>query len=125
MQTVLSRCVDYSLDYVMQSILYDTSLARTISSVVNIAKEKKMAPEQLASEMPTFHIYWHRETQKLEDKCRQHSLHFKTFFTRALADWTYPLHMAMLHVSSKSDLSTMQCTKTCWTRVPVHSIGVV
>eukprot|EP00971_Amphidinium_carterae_P138080 2736483-Amphidinium_carterae.1 len=112
MRKVLSRCVDYREDYLLQSFLYVTSLARTISSVVNIAKEKKMAPEQLASEMPTFDIFWHRETQKLEDMCRQQSALPNIFFTIAPAEWTYPLHTSMLHVSSKSDLSTMQSILT-------------
>ena len=85
---VLSRCRDYASDFSPQAFLYNVSMARTISSVVNIAESKKMAPETLASEMAAFEMYWHRVGQKLEDICRQMNGRLpELFFTLAPAEW--------------------------------------
>ena len=46
-----------------------------------------LAPEVFASDMAAFKMYWHRESQKLEDVCRQAKKMPELFFTsrRALA----------------------------------------
>ena len=67
MRKILSRCADYASDYILQNLLYDTAMARTISAVVAIA----VASEEIAPDMPSFEVYWNRDTQKLEDLCRQ------------------------------------------------------
>ena len=110
---VLSRCRDYASDFSLQAFLYDVSMARTISSVVNIAESKKMAPETLASEMAAFEMYWHREGQKLEDICRQMNGRLpELFFTLAPAEWAYPLHQGALPPAKDEELSQHQILLT-------------
>ena len=71
LRKLLSRCTFYEEDFELFSLLHDISLARQISSVVSIAKNEKIAPEEAASSMQNFDTYWHREQEKLEDMCRQ------------------------------------------------------
>ena len=88
-------------------------MARTISSVVNIAESKKMAPETLASEMAAFEMYWHREGQKLEDICRQMNGRLpELFFTLAPAEWANPLHQGALPPAKDEELSQHQILLT-------------
>ena len=86
MRKILSRCADYASDYILQNFLYDTAMARTISAVVAIAADKKMASEEIAPDMPSFEVYWNRETQKLEDLCRQKGCPPNVFITLAPAE---------------------------------------
>ena len=110
---VLSRCRDYAADYFLQAFFYDIAMARTISSVVNMAESKKMAPETLASEMAAFEMYWHREGQKLEDICRQMKGRLpELFFTLAPAEWAYPLHQGALPPVTDEELSKHQILMT-------------
>ena len=46
-------------------------MAKTISSVQAIADKQKVAPEQIASDMDGFDVYWHQQLRKMEDICRQ------------------------------------------------------
>ena len=105
---MLSRCVDYAEDYILQCFLYDVAMARQISSVVSMADKKKMAPEIFASEMPAFEMYWHREGQKLEDICRQQGRLPELFFTLAPAEWKFQLHEGALPPAKDSELSKHQ-----------------
>ena len=113
MRKILSRCVDYVSDYPLQALLHDIAMARTISAVVNIADQKKMAPDEMASEMSQFEVYWHRETQKLEDICRQEGRLPNVFFTLAPGEWAWVLHTAMLKAAADSkSLSDYQSVLT-------------
>ena len=108
----LSRCLDYTQDYELHCFLYDVAMARTISSVVNIAEQKKMAPEVFASDMAAFEMYWHREGQKLEDVCRQAKKMPELFFTLAPAEWKFPLHQGALPPADPKELSKQQILLT-------------
>ena len=93
---LLSRCQSYQKDFALQCLLYDTFLARRISSVVSLAKEQQRAPDDLAQDMQNFHTYWLNERAKLEDVCRQRGKP-NLFFTVAPAEWKFPVHEGMLH----------------------------
>ena len=74
-------------------------MARTISSVINVANQKHIAPEQAASDMDMFEGYWQQQLRKMEDICRQEwerSANMpqalpSIFFTVAPAEWRYVL----------------------------------
>ena len=87
MRKVLSNCVDYEEDFPLVCLLHDIALARQISSVVNIAQAKGIAPEQAASHMQNFDQCWKQEQEKLEDMCRQHNMLPNVFATVAPAEW--------------------------------------
>ena len=109
---VCSRSCDYWEDYALQCFLYDVSLARTLTSVVSLAKDKKMAPETFATDMAAFEMYWHRQTQLLEDVCRQAARLPELFFTLAPAEWKFPLHEGVLFAERDEDLSSLQLLLT-------------
>ena len=109
---LLSRCTDFASDYGLQCFLYDVSLARAISTVVNLADQKKMAPETFASDMAAFEMYWHREGQKLEDVCRQAKRLPELFFTLAPAEWKFPLHEGALPPCQGEELTQHQMVLT-------------
>ena len=67
-------------------LLRDIALARQISSIVGIAKDKGIAPDEAA--------FWMKEQQMLEDTCRQRGLP-NMFFAVAPAEWTFPHHESM------------------------------
>ena len=92
MRKVLSRCSSYQHDYALQGLLYDIALARQLTTVVNMAESKKMAPDNLVSSMQNFGSFWMQETQKLEDMTRQMGRLPNLFFTIAPAEWSFPLH---------------------------------
>ena len=50
--------------------MYDTALARQLSAIVAIAKDKKLAPDEIASDMQNFSGFWYWEREKLEDVCK-------------------------------------------------------
>ena len=62
-----SRCVDYQMDFQLFCLLHDIALARQISSLVSVAKEKNIAPDEAANGMQNFSAFWSKEQQKLED----------------------------------------------------------
>jgi hypothetical protein len=109
---VCSRSVDYWADYALQCFLYDVSLARSLTSVVSLAEGKKMAPEVFAADMAAFEMYWHRQTQLLEDVCRQAGRLPELFFTLAPAEWKFPLHEGVLPAEHDEELSSMQLLLT-------------
>jgi hypothetical protein len=80
--------------------------------VVNLAETKKMAPETLASDMAAFEMYWHRQTQMLEDICRQTKRLPELFFTLAPAEWKFPLHEGMFPPSPGEKLTSQQAVLT-------------
>ena len=93
---LVSRCVSYQEDFALQCLLYDISLARRISSVVNLAKAQKRAPDDLTADMQNFSAYWDIERAKLEDVCRQQEDMPNLFFTVAPGEWKFPVHQGML-----------------------------
>ena len=114
MRKLESRCLDYSTDFSLHCLLYDTCMAKTISSVQAIADRQKIAPEQVASDMDGFDVYWHQQLRKMEDICRQEyerngSLEEalpSVFFTVAPAEWRYLLHNGMFHDTPLSEQQT-------------------
>ena len=90
MRKCLSRCGSYMLDFVLLCLVYDMVMARTISAVVNIAADKKQAPEVIADNQSSFDSYWRKEEDVLVDLCRQKGLP-SAFITIAPAEWRFPL----------------------------------
>ena len=90
-------------------------MARTISSVVNIAESKKVSPEQIASDMDTFQVYWQQQVEKMEDICRQEAGASgrvedglpTVFFTISPAEWRYVLHEGMFPEGDLSDQQSL------------------
>ena len=109
---ITCRSVDYAEDYALHCYLYDVSLARTLSSVVNMAEQKKMAPETFTTDMPAFEMYWYRQTQMLEDIVRQTGRLPELFFTVAPAEWKFPLHQGVFPPSTGAQLSSQQILLT-------------
>ena len=114
MRKLESRCLDYSIDFPLHCLLYDTCMAKTISSVQAIADRQKTAPEQVASDMDGFDVYWHQQLRKMEDICRQEYERNESleealpsvFFTVAPAEWRYLLHNGVFHDTSLSEQQT-------------------
>ena len=115
LRKVLSRCIDYSRDYALQALMYDICMARTISSVVAIAIQKKVAAEQIASDMDMFDGYWAQQLRKLEDICRQEFERTASrekslpnvFFTIAPGEWRFPLHDGIFAEDSLSNQQSL------------------
>ena len=105
MRKLLSRCEDFRRDYHLQALLYDTCMAKTISAVAAVAAARQLAPDEAAAGMPQFEAYWHHETQKLEDICRQMSGFPNLFFTVAPAEWQFPLHWGVLGAEAEQQAS--------------------
>ena len=90
---ILRRSLDYGRDFILKALLYDVSFAKTISAVVATAAHQGISPDEAVADMPQFEQYWHIETQKLEDVCRQMDGEKPNlFFTVAPAEWQFPLH---------------------------------
>eukprot|EP00971_Amphidinium_carterae_P013662 269096-Amphidinium_carterae.5 len=130
MRKLTSRCLEYGKDYPLNCLFYDMAMASTISAVVSIAAQQKVAPDQIASDMDMFQAYWHQQVRKMEDVCRQEmdagrpveqSLP-STFFTLAPAEWKYVLHEGMFQeetLTEPSSSGSLPCTcttpwKRCW-----------
>ena len=111
MRKLESRCLDYSADFPLQCLIYDTCMAKTITSVQALADKQKVSPEQIASDMDSFDVYWQQQLRKMEDICRQeHEKHGSldkalpsVFFTIAPAEWRYLLHNGMFHEGPLAD----------------------
>ena len=111
MRKLESRCLDYSTDFPLHCLVYDICMAKTISSIQAIADKQRVAPEQVASDMDGFDVYWHQQLRKMEDICRQEyercgSLDEalpSVFFTVAPAEWRYLLHNGIFHETPLSD----------------------
>ena len=91
------NCIDYEEDFELFSLLYDIHLAKSISSVVNVAQKHQIAPEQAASDMQNFDAFWAKELEKLEDICRQQSDSPNLFLTVAPAEWTFNYNRGVKH----------------------------
>lgn len=104
MRKFMSRCIEYQSHYVLQMLLFDIYLARRISSIVSIAEAKKIAPDEAANEMQNFSSFWVKETQKLEDMCRQQNKMPNLFFTVAPAEWSFPLHAGVFEKTKQDGL---------------------
>ena len=67
MRKVRSRYgMAYESDFHLWCLLYDVALARQISSVVSIADNLQIAPEDAAPDMQNFDVYWVRQQEMLE-----------------------------------------------------------
>ncbi|CAK0851570.1 unnamed protein product, partial [Prorocentrum cordatum] len=75
MRKLCRRCVAYQTDFPLFALLYDIALARQLSSLVAIAKQQRIAPDEAAGEMQNFSGFWQWEREKLEDVCRQMAEH--------------------------------------------------
>ncbi len=111
LRKLLSRCVDYKQDFALHCLLYDIVMAKTISSVLNIAIQKNATPERICSDMDTFEGYWLQQLRKMEDICRQEYEKSEdmvkalpnVFFTVAPAEWKYLLPKGLFHEDSLSN----------------------
>ena len=99
----------------MQCLLYDTCLAKSITSIINVANQKNIAPEHAAHEQDTFEGYWLLQIRKLEDICRREYESSRdmnralpnVFFTVAPAEWRYVLPMELTFEESLSNQQAM------------------
>ena len=107
MRKYLSRCYDYSKDFLLLCLIYDIALARSLMQLVSIAQSKDLSPDGLANHLHSFDSYWRHQQAILEDKCRQLDRLPKLFITVAPAEWTFPLHAPTLACYSKQ-LSDVQ-----------------
>ena len=96
LRKVLSRCTQYQTDFCLQALLHDISMARQISAVAAVADAQKIAPDEAASNMQCYAVFWKREAEKLEDMCRQQNEKPNLFFTVSPAEWKFPIHEGML-----------------------------
>ena len=102
-----SGCESYQRDFPLFCLLHDIALAKQISSVVAVAKDKGIAPDEAANGMQNFGAFWVKEQQKLEDMCRQRGLP-NLFFTIAPAEWGFPYHEGMFDEKVK-DKKLSEC----------------
>ncbi|CAE7574509.1 UBP25, partial [Symbiodinium sp. KB8] len=111
MRKLTSRCIDYGRDFALKSLLYDTAMAKTITSLISVANQKHIAPEFASMQQDMFEGYWLLQLRKMEDVCRRE--HEKTndfgktfpniFFTIAPAEWRYLLPEGLILEGSLSD----------------------
>ena len=99
----MSRCRDFSEDFPLQCHICDIASARQVSGVVSVANERKISPDEEASDLQQFSSSRHSEVRKLEDICRQHAgldpREFDAvksgmpnlFLTVSAAEWRFPL----------------------------------
>ena len=107
MRKYLSRCYDYSKDFLLLCLIYDIALARNLMQLVSIAESKDLSPDGMANHLHNFDSYWRHQQAILEDKCRQLNRLPTLFVTVAPAEWTFPLHEPTLACYSKQ-LSDLQ-----------------
>jgi hypothetical protein len=107
MRKYLSRCYDYSKDFLLLCLIYDIALARNLTQLVTIAESKDLSPDGMAKHLHNFDSYWRQQQAILEDKCRQLDRLPTLFITIAPAEWTFPLHDPTLTCYSKQ-LSDVQ-----------------
>ena len=117
-----SRIVSYEEDFELFSLLYDVALARQISSLATVAAKQKIAPEEAASEMQNFDVFWQREQDKLHDVCRQQGLP-NLYLTISPAEWKFPHHEGVLGWRKVSNsLSGGQATMTLHMRHVIEEL---
>ena len=92
MKKYLSRCFDYSRDFLLLCLLYDIALARSLMQIVSIAEKKDMSADAAADHLHNFDSYWRHQQAILEDRCRQLDRLPTLFITIAPAEWKFPLH---------------------------------
>ena len=123
MRKLTSRCIDYGRDFALKSLLYDTAMAKTITSLISVANQKHIAPEFASMQQDMFEGYWLLQLRKMEDVCRRE--HEKTndfsktfpniFFTIAPAEWRYLLPQGLIlegSLSYQQDLITLHLHHT-------------
>ena len=85
-------CLDYAQDFGLHAFWHDLLLAKKISSIVALADARRVAAEDIASDMQQFSAFWRRQQAKLEDMCRSQGELPNLFCTVAPAEWNFPLH---------------------------------
>ena len=131
LRKLTSRCLDYSQDFPLQCLVYDTAMARTITSIIAVANQRHIAPEHAAVHQDMFEGYWMLQIRKLEDVCRMElekrgSLMGalpNVFFTVAPAEWRYVLPESLTvtdALSQQQSLITMHLYHTIQTLLEVH-----
>ena len=131
LRKLCSRCVEYTRDFPLHCLLYDTCMARTITSVMSVANQKQIAPEQTASDMDMFEGYWLQQLRKMEDICRQEYEHTSSmcealpniFFTVAPAEWRYILAHGLFYeeaLTEQQDMITLHLYHSMQALLEVH-----
>ena len=131
LRKIMSRCLDYARDFPLHCLQFDVCMARTITSVIHIANQRHVAPEQIAADMDMFEGYWHQQLRKMEDICRQE--HERTgdmaqalpniFFTVAPAEWKYILHDGVFcedALTNQQDMITLHIYHTLQALLETH-----
>ena len=106
-----SRCISYSTDFMLLSLIHDITLARQISAAINIAKERKVSVESCTDHLQYFDSYWEHEREVLEDVVRQYGRP-NLFITIAPAEWKYILPELLTRFKKAKKLSDIQSLVT-------------
>ena len=101
MRKVHSRIAAYSLDFMLQCLLYDIHMARSLMMLVSIAERQNAAPETLSTNYHTFDIYWKHQADILSDVVRRRGASANCFITIAPAEWKFPLHSPLFEAYDK------------------------
>ncbi|CAE7809429.1 pif1, partial [Symbiodinium necroappetens] len=123
LRKLMSRCIDYSRDFALKSLLYDSAMARTITSLISVANQRNIAPEFAAQQQDMFEGYWLLQLRKMEDICRREyestddlaKTFPNIFFTVAPAEWRYLLPEGLTlddSLSEQQDLITLHMHHT-------------
>ena len=102
-----SRCSSYYMDFKLLSLIHDATLARQISSAINISKSKHLSVEACADDWQYFDTFWEHEREVLEDVVRQHGPP-SLFITIAPAEWKYVLHESARRFKHAKKISDAQ-----------------
>ena len=123
LRKLTSRCLDYARDFGLKSFLYDVAMARTITSLINVANQRQIAPEFASMQQDMFEGYWLLQVRKMEDICRREyestgdmtRTFPNVFSTIAPAEWSYLLPEGLAlddSLSEQQDLITLHLHHT-------------
>ena len=123
LRKLTSRCLDYARDFGLKSFLYDVAMARTITSLINVANQRQIAPEFASMQQDMFEGYRLLQVRKMEDICRREyestgdmtRTFPNVFFTIAPAEWRYLLPEGLAlddSLSEQQDLITLHLHHT-------------
>ena len=97
--------------YNLQCFLHDSSLARQLTAVANLAKRSNKSAEQMVVDNQYFATFWTHKVEALTDVCRQLQAEGSVgsgfpsiFLTIAPSEWNFPLHRGMLEWCAKAKL---------------------
>ena len=131
LRKLTSRCMDYARDFRLHCLLYDTCMARSISSIISVANQKHIAPEHAAAQQDAFEGYWMLQIRKMEDVCRREYEMTKdmskalpnVFFTVAPAEWRYVLPEGLMFddsLTEQQDIITLHLYHTLQALLEKH-----